>query len=280
MKRFKSTTLALIVAVMMVFSGCINIVEEITFKKNGSGTYALTFDLGDMISMLKQMDLDKMLNDGEESDDGEEDVAKEEREPMVRDSTINFGDVIAEAGQEVENPEFWKKVNMRINVNEPKGIFDMKMYFDFKNAKEITYFHENLNKLGGESDAAGLGGEDANPLGGMGGIFKMLGGDNGLMKGNNKWKFKKRTFSRSTTQVDMDKVELSDEEQQQLDMMKMMFASATWKTVYNFPRKVKSVDNNNSSISKNGKTVTTSVGLIDLMEGKANLDEKVKLKRR
>ena len=77
-----------------------------------------------------------------------------------------------------------------------------------------------------------------------------------------------------------DKVELSDEEQQQLDMMKMMFATATWKTVYNFPRKVKSVDNDNSSIAKNGKTVTTSVGLIDLMEGKANLDEKIRLKRR
>jgi hypothetical protein len=279
MKRFKNTTLALIVAVMMVFSGCINIIEEITFKRNGSGTYSLTFDLGDMISMLKQMDLDKMLNDGEDKEEGS-DVAKEEREPMVQDSTINFGDVIASTGQEVENPEFWKKVNMRINVNEPEGIFDMKMYFDFKNAKEITYFHENLNKLGGDENVAGLEGDDASPLGGMGGIFKMLSGDQGIMKGKNKWAFKKRSFSRTVTAVDMDKVELSDEEQQQLDMMKMMFSTATWKTVYNFPRKVKSVDNDNSSIAKDGKTVTTSVGLIDLMEGKANLNEKIKLKRR
>jgi len=280
MKRFKSTTiLSLMVAVMLVFTGCISMVEEITFNKNGSGKYAFTLDLGSMISMLKQMDLGNMLNEGEDGDDNkneDEGVAEVEREPMVKDSIINFGDMMAERGAEVEKPEFWKKVNMHINVNEPQGIFELKLYFDFKNAKEITYFHENLGSLGGDN-APDMG---AGGMGDMGGLFSMLGGEGGIMKGNNKWMFKKRKFTRSTAKADVKKEELSDEEKQQMDMVKMMLSTATWKTIYNFPRKVKSINNDNSTISKNGKTVTTTVNLVDLMDGKDNLDEKIKLKRR
>ncbi len=275
MKSFKNKiVLSMLVVMMVVFNGCINIIEEISFNKDGSGSYALTFDLSAMMSMLKDMDLGDMLNEGEaveEEGDGE-DVVKEERKPTVIDSVINFGDLIAERGEgmEIENPAFWKKVNMRLNMNEPNGVFEMTMFFDFKKTKEIAYFNENLSKLGdGNSDVSGSE---------MGGVLKMM--TVGFMQSKDKISFKKRKFSRKVTKNDKSDEKLDDEAQQQQDMMKMMMATATWKTIYNFPRKVKSVKNNNAQISKDGKTVTTTLNLMEMMDGNADMADEIKLKRR
>lgn len=263
-----------LIGVVMGLNGCINVVEEITFKKNGSGTYSLSYDLSEMLTMISEMDLGSMLGDEDaemekpDNDDSDNAIDEEvvEREPVVMDTTISFGNLIADRGGDdaVERPEFWKKVNMHINMDEPKNIMTMKIYFDFDDVEDVAYFQSNISRLGKEAS------EDVPGLGGLSGLF----GSGGVSK----FSFKKKSFKRNLSTDPKDEPKMDDEMEQQMAFLKMMMAQASYKVIYRFPRKVKSVSNENSKITGNGKTVVTEVSLLELMDKKANLNESIKMK--
>jgi hypothetical protein len=89
----------------------------------------------------------------------------------------------------------------------------------------------------------------------------------------------KRTFERQSVPIDDLLGDLEDEEGS-LEMVKMFMADAVYKQVYHLPGKVKSVTNDKSEISEDGKTVTTEIPLLDWMEGTADVGNKIKFKKR
>ena len=66
----KNLIVAFLLGFMLLFSGCFDITEEITFNKNGSGSSRITVDLSTMMGMLsmfmpdslkESMDLEQMM---------------------------------------------------------------------------------------------------------------------------------------------------------------------------------------------------------------------------
>ncbi len=250
----------LLAVVMTSFNSCINLTEVITFKKNGSGSYSLSYDMGSMISMLKDMDLGKML--GGEGGEDAPDITSEL--PKMVDTTVYAANMMKATGEreEMEKKEVWEKVKVHTLVNQDKGIMNMTISFDFKEASDITYFQSNMRELTDSGD-------------GMGGMTGMLGG----MSNSSDFLFKKRTFKRTAPKNAAAKPELNDEMAQQMQMMKMMLSDATHTTIYNFPKKVKSTTIKGGVVSKDKKTLTIETGLLDLMDNANALDGEVKLKR-
>ncbi len=72
MKNFKKMFLAVLAVGSMTLTGCLHIIEEVTFKDKGNGTYAMTLDMSEvkgMMEMLKTMSPDSTgTESGDEQD--------------------------------------------------------------------------------------------------------------------------------------------------------------------------------------------------------------------
>ena len=79
MKNLKIYSLLTLLIGSMLLTGCLNILEEVTFKKDGSGMYSMMLDMGEMKSM---MDMFKNMAPGADSSatvtGGEKDIKSED----------------------------------------------------------------------------------------------------------------------------------------------------------------------------------------------------------
>ena len=55
MKFFKKTGLGLLLLLMVTMTSCLNILEEISFKKSGNGHYKMAIDMGQMKQMMEML---------------------------------------------------------------------------------------------------------------------------------------------------------------------------------------------------------------------------------
>jgi len=249
MMKLRTWILLLVLAVSA--SSCINVIEEIFLKKDGSGQYVLKVDMSDLFNnpMFKSM-MDE--SDGKSTTKGP--FGQELGE--TSDTTLNVYTMLQNEGQTVDNPDFWKRVNTRIKTDEEAGEMYMNFTLDFEELNEIAYFFENL--------------EQVLPSDGEGDMF----GPGGIAPASLAYTLKKRTLTRVSTYEPAE--ENMDDEAEQ--MMKMFFAGATYKTIYHLPGKVKSADFADADVDK--KTVTVTVPLTEIMEGDPKLDGSITFKKR
>ena len=265
MTRLKRLTVITLLSVIVFgLNGCISIIEKINFNKDGSGEYELSFDMGNMMMMLKNMDLGSMMG-GE----GNEDAKLPDDAFEKRDTIINLYDIMTGSGETIDRVDFWKKANLSVKMDGDAGVFLTELKFPFKSTEDITFFYENISKLS-EGDNADLG-----MAGGL--LGGLTGG--GMSSGTNEYLMKGRTFTRKAASMNINDMEgVDDSMKDQLQMVKMFMASATYTTVYSFGKKVKTVANKESIISEDKKTVTTEVSLVDMLEGNGDVSNEVKLK--
>jgi hypothetical protein len=265
MTRLKRLTVITLLSVIVFgLNGCISIIEKINFNKDGSGEYELSFDMGNMMMMLKNMDLGSMMGEG---GDGDAKLPAEAFEK--RDTIINLYDVMAGSTENVERADFWKKANIAVKMDSDAGVFLTKIKFPFEDTKDITFFYENLSKVSENGDGS---------LGMASGLLGGLGGD-GMASGKNEYTMKGRKFTRKAASMSLDDMDgMDDSMKDQLQMVKMFMASATYTTVYSFGKKVKSASNKESIVSEDKKTVTTEVSLVDMLEGNSDVSNEIKLK--
>ena len=240
MKIFK---LLFVASALFFFTGCLDMIEEMTLNKDGSGKYSLTFDMGGIMEdpMMKGM-MEQMMAEQENVEIGPE--------GLEQDTTIYFKDSPELAELYEENPKFWDQVRMHTVMSDSKKEMFVSMEFEFQSIDDVNYFYDNLQKLGENNE--------------MGGGFLPLG-NKGLFS------LKKKQLVRAPVEVDT-KMEKSEE----MDMARMFFASGTYKTIYNLPGKPKKTTIPNATMD--GNTVTVSTPLLDIMDGKAQLDGSIKFK--
>ncbi len=282
----KKLTFLLLGVVMMTFTSCIDIVEEMFLKKDGSGEYKLTMDMsammkeGAMKGMMEGMFNELGVDEPKENPAGDNIVdpkrKKEEtqpdkpKRPMEMDSIMYLKDLPDSSKQRLDRPEFYDKVKIHIKASEKKEMMKMTYILDFDNMADIDYFYQNLDKFTKESEPKEA---QENPLGGMGGMGGMGGGMPGMLpKGMNLFKLagKKLTRNKDTS------TEKMDMESQDMALMKMMFAGAKYTTIYHFPSKVKKTTIDGAKVEK--RTVTVESSVMDMMEGKAAMDGYIKFK--
>ncbi|MFK7810716.1 MAG: hypothetical protein AB8F74_23105 [Saprospiraceae bacterium] len=244
----------MVFTLMIVMTSCLDIMEELTMKKNGSGKYILTLD---MSSMMEEGMRDMLK--GMAQQEGEGDFMSEM--PSEMDTMIYFNNADDTLKAKFQHPEILEKIAIRTQISESKELMKMTFALDFDKLKEVDYFLADLDKLQG--DGGGLPG-----VGGGGGLFPTASEDNPLFK------LKKRKLSRSIPE----KSEDLNMEGEELSMMKMFFSDAAYTTVYNMPGKIKKTSMKNAEVD--GKQIKIVTPLMDILEGKAEIGGDICFKRR
>ncbi len=109
---------------LFIFTGCIDFLEEITYHRNGSGTYQFTVDMGEVKSLL----------DGLGGDD-----SKDKEDPM-KDMSEKFDDLQTKL-EKIQGISNFKHIN-------DTSTFVFGFSFDFKNAEALDQaLHQQDEKL-------------------------------------------------------------------------------------------------------------------------------------
>ena len=243
----RKISLLLILISAISLQSCLDVVEILTLKKNGSGTYQLEFDMSGLVNnpMMKEMFMQSL-----EKEEAFADAFK--NGGIELDTLIDMKDGPMAANTNKEMPAIMKKVKMRMQMSDSQGIFKSTMSLNFDDTDEIAEFYKALEESGGEGAGPGL---------------------NGMVPSNGLFEFKKRTITRKNVQ-NKALAEADGEAGEMMEMMKMMMGSAKFTSIYNLPKKPKKVDFANAKVD--GKTVTVTHSYLDIMDGKANLGGSIK----
>ncbi len=242
----KKPLFALLLLLAFSVSSCFHIVEELRLKKDGSGTYSLTFDLGELLGnpMLKEI----MEENGET---GLPELGAK------MDTLIKFTDLSPEQRSQLDRPAFWDKVEMRIIADEASGVMKSTLILAFDDLSDIAYFYQNLDKFqaNGSEMTEGIGGTENLNFLSNGPLFELSG----------------NRFSRlPTTQT------ATFEDPEEAEFAKLFFASGTYTSIYHLPGKVKKVSNPQAVIDD--KQVTLKYSLTDILNAEAKMECNIRFK--
>lgn len=227
--------LSILFLVSASLSGCLDIEEQISLNRNGSGSYSITIDMEEVMSMLQSfMEADQS---------GQLNIFD------TMDSTLR------------EQVQTLRGVSGLSNVSHQAEGYTFKISYDFD---KVATLNEALSSGGGIS-------------GGMGGF---LGAGEDVETGPS-YVWTKKSFERVQTPIQNLFEATEDEEMAgMMSMAKMMMADASYKITYQMPGKVKKMTNPEAKLSEDKKSVILDVELLDILEGNAELSNKIAFKKR
>ena len=240
MKKFKNLFVVALAVAAMTLSGCLHILEEVTFKGSGAGTYTMTLDMSEikgMMEMFKGMGTDSLAENSDEKTD-----------PMMPAGGDNG---MSEMGQQLSNvAETLKGVDGLSNVKEINDTASFKFGYSFDFVDVAA-----LNKA-----------------------MKIIGKEKYDSKVDEVFKYSGKNFERLSAgdlgeEIKKALAEGEDADTEgNMDMIKTFFSDMTYKQVYHFPdRAVKKSSNELSEISDEGHTLTITLKPFDEEEQKKKL---------
>lgn len=259
MKNFKNLALAVLAVGALTLTSCLHLIEEVTFKNNGSGTYKMTIDMSEMKGMM-----DMFKNMGDEMNDEANDENTDEEAPQEEmahaEEAGGEDNSMAQMGAELSSvAESLKGVSGLSNVKEINDTtsFIFGYTFDFADVAALNKAMKIINKEKYDSKV-----EE---------VFRFKGSNFERLSSANLGEQIKKTLADAEEEDDSGS----------MDMVKTFFADMSYKQVYNFPdAKVKKSSNSLSEVSNDGKTLTITLKPFDeeQQKKKATVATAVKLK--
>jgi len=261
MKKLKNLFLAVLTLSVTALTGCLHIIEEATFNNNGSGSYKMTLDMSEMKGM---MDMFKGM--------GGDSTAMN----MGGDSSAihGTGDYTppAEAAAPAEDPMGGLGEQMSSVAETLKGVQGISSVVEIKDTSNFNFGYSfNFSDMAALNRA-----------------LKIINKDKYETKVDEVFRFNGKSFERLATGdlgEEMKKAMMNsggdEEEEGNMDMVKMFLADMSYKQIYHFPdRSVKKSDNKLGEISNDGHTLTIDLKPFDeeQMKKKVSVATKVKLK--
>lgn len=240
MKNLKNLLLAALTLVSITLTGCLHIVEEVTFNDKGNGTYAMTLDMSEMKGMMDMMK--GMAGDSLSSDSTA--ILGAEAEPAVDNSMSQMGEQLSSVAASLKGVEGVKNV---VEINDTTNL-KFGYTFDFVDVTALNRALKIINKDKYDSKTDE--------------IFKFSG------KG-----FERLSAGDLGEEIKKALAEGGGEEggDESMDMMKMMFGDMSYKQVYHFPdREIKKSDNSLVELSDGNHTMTITIKPFDEEQQKLN----------
>lgn len=145
------------------------------------------------------------------------------------------------------------------NVSHQSENYTFKISYEFDKIETLNEALSNGNNLSGS----------------MGGFLP----EN--VEGEPAYFWTKKTFERRQEPIEnIFEAEQDDEMAGMLSMAKMMMTDANYQIVYAMPGKVKRMTNSDAKLSGDKRTVTLDLALLDILEGNAELGNKITFKKR
>ncbi len=237
----------LLFSVILAFSSCVDIEEVYNFNDDGSCNVVYDFDMSRAISVFINLMPDSLRATPQFA--------------LVKDTTLNFFNALPDTTRRRLNAnETAMAINSDLNVkmNLNKGMVKMSISHLAKDAEELQYYLNHISnmsldpQLGQVASKSGLsGGFSAQPT---------------LSAGRDYYSYK--VTSNKFMRI-IDKVKFTaflKKTQSALYAAKAMLIDMPYKVVLNFAKPVKKVDNPNATLSADGKQVTLSATMDEVIQ--------------
>lgn len=239
------------VVAAFVLTSCLTIEEKLTLRKDGSGVYSTSVDLGEMLSNP----FIKMAM--------EEEVTKEgkEMESMQMDSTIDlFAELAPHNPQWSEaDKELVRAIDTRIRMDLEKGEGAFVTSYPFSTLDQLETAMDLIANSNQPEKEEGDGGPDS-PFSSNGTLSNAI----------NDFTWKKGRFSRESKPGEQMRDLMGDDEN--MEMAKMMFTDAKVVYLMEFPGKIKKVTGFEGHTIVDGNTLKLSFPLLDFMDSPDAID--------
>lgn len=230
----------------MALTGCLHIIEEVTFHNNGAGTYKMTLDMSEvkgMMDMMKGMAPDSSSTDSTAIVDGA---------PAAPAEGAGQENAMAQMGEQLSSVSASLKgvqgITNVVEVNDTTSL-QFGYSFDFADVSALNRALKIINKEKYESKTDE--------------VYKFSGKSfERLPSGNIGEELKKAVAENSGE---------DEEGGGNMEMVKMFFADMSYKQVYNFPdRVIKKNSNELGELSDNDHTLTITIKPFDEEQQKKN----------
>lgn len=229
------------VAIVLSFTGCLDIDENVEIKKDGSGQLSMDMDMSQMIEMIQSLGKDALSEKGIRN----------------MDTTILMKDIVDTAqGLSAEKKAMLRPGKVHIKLSLEDKVFKTNMNFPFTSQENFQKLYTALgdgslsktNLMGGMGGDGGGGSPDMNQFNG---IYDFASKDGLIAKKVNdaKWKALK-----------------DDPQMAQIKQASQMGMEVNYTTKIVLPRPAKKVDNPLAKLSEDKKTVTMKYNLIDVFD--------------
>ena len=229
MKNLKNLFVAALTLVGLTLTSCLHIIEEVTFKDKGNGSYSMTLDMSEVKGM---MDMMKGMSGGDST------AVVSEEDAGADNSMSQMGEQLSSVASSL------KGVDGITNVVEVNDTATLKFgyTFDFADAAALNRALKIINKDKYDSKTDE--------------IFKFTGKNFERVASGDLGEEIKKALSEGG----------GEEEggEESMEMMKMMFADMSYTQVYHFPdREIKKSDNSLAQLSDNNHTMTIVIKPFD-----------------
>ncbi|PID68958.1 MAG: hypothetical protein CR968_00335 [Flavobacteriia bacterium] len=227
--------------------------EEITFKRDGSGTFNVHMDMSHMMAAMSEMEANK-----------QDTTSQNEKVYEYRDTLIDFNEFLetykdsmdALTPSEQSKLKSLKDIKIRMFMDEKNEVFIMDVFRDFNSIEELKDIQTQIKTARQlQSDSGGESGDDIE--------------DHTIA-----YSYTKKKFARTVTML-----ELTEEERQQFEdekqKAKMFNEEGLYKIKYRFPKKIKSTSLEGATISEDRHLLEYQVKMNDLIENPTLLDFEV-----
>lgn len=237
MLKFKNLVYSGLLLAATMLTSCLHIIEEVTFRENGSGKYAMTLDMSEVKSMMEMMKSMTPDSSGQAAMGGE----------------AGAGDQMSQMGAQMSSVtaslSTVKGITNVVPLNDTSN-YQFGYVFEFANVEALNKALKVVGKETFESN-----GPDA---------FSF-----------DKKKFERYNASDFGAELKKQLSAGAGEaggEEGGADMMKMFFADMTYKQIYHFDRKVKKSTHSLSELSDDDKTLTITLKPFDEEQAKNKVD--------
>lgn len=244
MKNLKNLFLATLAVGTMALTGCLHIVEDVTFHDKGNGTYKMTLDMSEIKSMMDSMK--GMMPDSTAAAMGGDSTAITDGATGATEQDNSM----AQMGEQLATVmTTLKDVPGITNITEKN---DTSTYlfgysFDFADVAALNRALKIINKDKFDSKTDE--------------VFKFTGKSFERLSGGDIGGEMKKALAENEGE--------EDGAESSMDMMKMMFADMTYKQVYHFPdRQVKKADNTLAELGDDNHTITITLKPFDEEQAK------------
>lgn len=251
MKRFKTVLFTALAACSILFTGCLDIVEEVTFRNSGAGAYQMVIDMGQakgMLDMLKAMKPEAGQTDSASADIG---------------AVMGGGNPMGQLGEQMSNvANSIKNIQGISNVVEIADSNAFKFGYSFE-FSDVSALNRALKVLGKEKYDAKM--ED---------VFKFDGKKfERLSEGDMGAEMRKMMGEAGNSD------DAGEEGAMGAEMMTMFFKDMKYEQIYHFPdRVIKKSDNALGEISDDKHTISIKIKPFDEKQQKEKVSVATKLK--
>jgi len=242
----KMLKILLPLAVVLCFTGCLDIDENVNINKDGSGKLVEDMDASQMVEMLQTYM-------------GKEEMAKKGIQAM--DTTVNMKDIVdTSKSLSADKKALLHDGTVHIQLDIDKKILKTRMVFPFTSQDNLQKLYTVMSDgsafgstklLGGIGGGGDDGGGGAPDLSQFTGIYTFSCKDGTMSKKVNREKWKALT----------DRPEMA-----QMKQASQMGMEINYTATITLPRPVKTCSNPTAKMSDDKKTVTLKYNLIDALD--------------